>query len=73
MDLDKRTFCDINFAIELIYKISHNKNSSKKIFNIGSPDKEISVIELAKIIKKILNSKKQLISSNIKKYDSPEM
>ena len=68
----KRTFCDINFAIELIYKISHNKNSSKKIFNIGSPDKEISVIELAKNIKKILNSKKQLISSNIKKYNSPE-
>ena len=68
----KRTFCDIKFAVELIYKISHNKNSSKKIFNIGSPDKEISIIELAKNIKKILNSKKQLISSNVKKYNSPE-
>lgn len=68
----KRTFCDIKFAVDLIYKISHNKNSSKKIFNIGSPDKEISIIELAKNIKKILNSKKQLISSNVKKYNSPE-
>ena len=68
----KRTFCDINFAIQLIYTISHNKDSSKKIFNIGSPDREISIIELAKKIKKILNSEKLLISSKIKKYNSPE-
>jgi UDP-glucose 4-epimerase len=68
----KRTFCDINFAIELIFKISHNKNSAKKIFNIGSPDKEISIIELAQKMKKILNSKKKLLSSNVQKDNSPE-
>ncbi len=68
----KRTFCDIDFAIELIFNISHNKNSSKKIFNIGSPEKEISIMQLAQKIKKILNSKNKLISSNIQKDNSPE-
>ena len=68
----KRTFCDINFAIELILKISHNKNSTKKIFNIGSPDREISVIELAHKINKLLDSKKKLVPSNIQKFNSPE-
>jgi len=68
----KRTFCDIDFAIELIFNISHNKNSTKKIFNIGSPDKEISIMKLTQKIKKILNSKKQLISSNLQKDNSPE-
>ena len=68
----KRTFCDINFAIDLILKISHKKNTINKTFNIGSPDREISVIDLAQKIKKILNSKKKLIPSNIQKFNSPE-
>ena len=68
----KRTFCDVDFAIELIFNISHKKNSSKKIFNIGSPEKEISIMQLAQKIKKILNSKNQLISSNSQKDNSPE-
>ena len=68
----KRTFCDIDFAIELIFNISHKKKLTNKIFNIGSPDKEISIMELAEKIKKILNSKKKLIPSNLQKYNSPE-
>ena len=68
----KRTFCDIDFAIELIFNISHNKKFIKKIFNIGSPEKEISIMQLAQKIKKILNSKNKLISSNIQKDNSPE-
>ena len=68
----KRTFCDINFATDLILRISHSKNSRNGTFNIGSPNNEISIIDLAKKIKKILNSKKKLISSNIKKFNSPE-
>ena len=68
----KRTFCDINFAIDLILKISHKKDSINKTFNIGSPNREISVIDLAQKIKKILNSKKKLIPSNIQKFNSPE-
>ena len=68
----KRTFCHIDFAIELILKISHNKNTSKKIFNIGSPEKEIKIIDLAKKIKRILNSKKKLIINTNYRFDSPE-
>ena len=68
----KRTFCNINFAIELIFNISHKKNLTKKTFNIGSPDKEISIMQLSQKIKKILNSKNQLISSVSQKNNSPE-
>jgi len=68
----KRTFCNIDFAIELILKISHKRNSSKKTFNIGSPEKEISIMQLAQKIKKIVNSKKKLVISNYRKDDSPE-
>ena len=68
----KRTFCNIEFAIDLIFNISHKKKLTNKIFNIGSPEKEISIMELAHKIKKILNSKNQLISSNSQKDSSPE-
>ena len=68
----KRTFCNIDFAIELILNISHKKTLTKKTFNIGSPEKEITIMELAKKIKKILNSKNQLIASNLQKDNSPE-
>ena len=68
----KRTFCDIDFAIELIFNISHKKKLINRIFNIGSPEKEISIMKLALKIKKILNSKSQLIFSNEQKVSSPE-
>ncbi|MDA8559961.1 NAD-dependent epimerase/dehydratase family protein [Candidatus Pelagibacter bacterium] len=68
----KRTFCNIEFAIDLIFNISHKKRLTNKIFNIGSPEKEISIMELALKIKKILNSKTQLVSSKLQKDSSPE-
>ena len=68
----KRTFCDIDFAIELIFNISHNKGLNRKTFNIGSPEKEISIIQLSQKIQKILNLKNQLISSTSQKDNSPE-
>ena len=68
----KRTFCDIDFAIELIFNISHNKGLNRKTFNIGSPENEISIMQLSQKIKKILNSKNQLISSTSQKDNSPE-
>ena len=68
----KRTFCNIEFAIDLIFNISPKKKLTNKIFNIGSPEKEISIMELAQKIKKILNSKNQLIFSNSQKDSSPE-
>ena len=68
----KRTFCYIDFAIDLMLKISHNKKTSKKIFNIGSPNKSISIMQLAKKIKKILNSKKKLYSNKMTHDNSPK-
>ena len=68
----KRTFCEINFAIELIINISHKKYLKNKVFNIGSPEKEISILNLAQKIKKILKTKNKLMPSNLKKDDSPE-
>jgi len=68
----KRTFCNVDFAIELIFNISHKKNLSKKTFNIGSPEKEISIMQLAQKIKKIVNSKNKLVSSSPRKDNSPE-
>ena len=68
----KRTFCNIDFAIDLIFNISHNKKLTKKTFNVGSPEKEISIMNLAKKIKMILGSNKKLISSNLQKDNSPE-
>jgi UDP-glucose 4-epimerase len=56
----KRTFCYIDYAIELMIKISHKKNTSNQIYNIGSPNKVIAISELAKQIKKILNSNKKI-------------
>lgn len=67
----KRTFCFIDFAIELIINIAHNKNLSKKVFNIGSPDKEISIFNLAKKIKKIIKCKTNLKASKTNKDNSP--
>ena len=68
----KRTFCSIDFAIELIFNITHNKKTSKKVFNIGSPQGEISIMNLAQQINKILGLKTKLIPSKIKKDGSPE-
>ena len=68
----KRTFCYIDFAINLILKISHDKKSSKKIYNIGSPNSDISIMQLAKKIMKILNVKKKLLQSKKIEDNSPK-
>ena len=62
----------IDVKLSIIIPVYNEKNTINKTFNIGSPDREISVIDLAQKIKKILNSKKKLIPSNIQKFNSPE-
>jgi nucleoside-diphosphate-sugar epimerase len=69
----KRTFCYIDYAIELIIKISHNKNTSRQIYNIGAPRKVIAISELAKQIKNILKSNKKITFTKvINKDHSPK-
>lgn len=67
-----RTFCYVDFAIDLIFNISHHNKNSKKIFNIGSPDKAVSIKYLANKIKKILESKNKLSFSRTLQYNSPK-
>ena len=59
----KRTFCFIQDAIEMIYKLSSSKNSINKTFNIGSFDKSISILKLAKTMSKLVDKKIKLITS----------
>ena len=60
-----RSFLFIDDCIDAFYKI-FKKNINNEVFNIGS-DNEISMIDLAKKVKKICNSKSKIIF-NSKKF-----
>jgi nucleoside-diphosphate-sugar epimerase len=59
----RRSFCYISDAVDLIYKMSISKRTKKNTYNIGSTDKSISIMQLAKKIKKILNRNTTLVRS----------
>lgn len=59
----KRTFCYIDDAIDIIYKLSTSNKTNSKTFNVGSLEKSITIYDLAKKINKILNKKTKLIKS----------
>ena len=46
-----RAFCYIDDAIEQIIKLSFQKGTNKKTFNIGNMNEEIKIFELAKKIR----------------------
>ncbi len=56
----KRAFCYIDDAIVQIVKLSLDRNVNKKTYNIGNMTQEIKIYDLAKKIKKLLNSKSSL-------------
>lgn len=58
-----RAFCYIDDAISQI--IFLEKNQSNGIFNIGNPDEEIKIFNLAKLIKNLMNSKSKLLKDKI--------
>ena len=60
-----RSFLFIDDCIDAFYKIL-KKNKNNEVYNIGS-DKEISVLKLANIIKKICNSNSKILF-NSKKF-----
>lgn len=57
-----RTFCYIDDAINMIIKLVEDKMAIGNIFNIGNSKNEITIFDLAKKIKKILNKKIELVS-----------
>jgi UDP-4-amino-4-deoxy-L-arabinose formyltransferase/UDP-glucuronic acid dehydrogenase (UDP-4-keto-hexauronic acid decarboxylating) len=48
----KRCFTDVSDGVECLYRIIENKDSlcDGKVINIGNPDNEASICELAKIL-----------------------
>jgi len=56
----KRAFCYINDAIAQIVKISIDSKINKEIFNIGNMKEEISILNVAKKIKKIVYNKSKI-------------
>jgi len=51
-----RVFCHVNDSIRALLSIAHNNNCIGEVFNIGGK-LEISIIDLAKMIIRLLNSK----------------
>lgn len=56
----KRAFCYIDDALNQILKLTFNSKTNNKVFNIGNEKEEIKIFDLAKKIKKILNSNKKI-------------
>ena len=65
-----RTFYFIDDAIQEIFKLIHTKKSLGEIYNIGS-NKEITILNLAKLIRELLHSKVELIKSE-EAHNSPK-
>lgn len=55
-----RSFCDIRDCISMLSLLMTNPKSIGKIFNVGN-DREITILELAKLVKQITNSPSEII------------
>ena len=68
-----RSFLYIDDCIDAFYKVVFNKKIKNEVFNVGN-NKEISMNEFAKIIKKITNSKSKIVkhSNQLKKLGGYE-
>ncbi len=67
----KRCFCYVDDAINQIYKLSKNKKALNDVFNIGNKDEEIKIIDLIKLISKIMNRKDIKINYSKREVASP--
>lgn len=60
----KRAFCYIDDAVSQIIKLSLNSKINKEIFNIGNMKEEISMIEVANKIRKLIYKKSKIKKGN---------
>lgn len=58
--LQTRSFCYVSDMVDGIKKAMLNEKSRGEVFNLGNP-KEFTIIELAGIIKKLTNSKSEIV------------
>jgi dTDP-glucose 4,6-dehydratase/UDP-glucuronate decarboxylase len=56
----KRTFCYVEDAISMIFKLSLNPKTNFKTYNLGNQSPEITMRSLAKIILSITNKQKKM-------------
>jgi len=62
-----RTFSDVKVAVKLLWSLIQNENSYGQIFNLATTDTPITILELAKIIVKIINEPIEIIFTPIGK------
>ncbi|MDY6931104.1 MAG: UDP-glucuronic acid decarboxylase family protein [Halobacteriota archaeon] len=65
-----RSFCYITDQVEGLLRLLYTSNMKGEVVNIGNDD-EISILELANIIKKLTNSDSELIFQELPKDDPP--
>lgn len=65
-----RSFCYVSDMVEGIYKAMFTEGTKGEIFNLGNPD-EFTILELAKKIKELTNSKSEIVFSNSFREDDP--
>ncbi len=58
--LQTRSFCYVSDMVDGIKKAMLNEKSRGEVFNLGNP-KEFTIIELARVIKKLTNSKSEIV------------
>ncbi len=56
-----RCFCHVDEAVEAFYRLIVDKNIYKDIFNIGNPRNKLSMISLARGVKKLTESPSKII------------
>jgi UDP-glucose 4-epimerase len=50
-----RSFSDVRLAVRLLWDIIQNKNSYGQIFNLATTDKSITILELARLVIKLID------------------
>jgi len=66
-----RSFCFVDDLINAIYRISVKKDVKERVYNVGKPE-EITIYELAKLIKKMTESKSNIIFKPLPEDDPPK-
>jgi len=56
-----RTFTHVTDVIEILYRLSQNKKSAGKVFNVGS-DQEIKIKDLAVLVQTLLSSQSKIVN-----------
>ncbi len=65
-----RSFCYVTDQVEGLLKLAFLEEAKGEVINIGS-DKEITILELAELIKEMTNSKSEIVFEALPKDDPP--